>query len=79
MVKKKKLVEVEEDEEEEMETPEDLPTRDMKSKQSTTVEATEIVKETELGFKLPDGEIVTKDGLLLWMAQQIFEVKKAVA
>jgi hypothetical protein len=42
------------------------------------VELTEIVKETEVGFKVPgaeEGQAMTKDGLLLWMANEILEIK----
>ena len=42
------------------------------------VEVTEIVKETEVGFKIPgteEGQAVTKDGLLLWIANEILEIK----
>ena len=42
------------------------------------VEVTEIVKETEVGFKIPgteEGQAVTKDGLLLWIANKLLEIE----
>lgn len=43
------------------------------------IEATQIATETEVGFKLPDGSVVNKDGLLLWIAQRVHKIEKAVA
>jgi len=49
------------------------------SKQTSKVELTEIVKETELGYTLPDGSIVTKDKYLEWLGNLMWEIHKSVA
>lgn len=46
------------------------------------VEITEIVKETEVGFKIPgteEGQALTKDGLLLWIANKLLEIESKLS
>ena len=46
---------------------------------SLPVELTQIVKETDFAFKLPDKTLVDKNQYLVWLGNQIWEIKKAVA
>lgn len=40
------------------------------------VEATLMIESTKPAFKLPDGEIVEVNELLVWMANKIYEMSK---
>lgn len=42
------------------------------------VELTEIVTQTSQAFKLPDGKVVDVNELLVWMSNQIIELRKAI-
>ncbi|HDK42726.1 MAG TPA: hypothetical protein ENG87_05060 [Candidatus Pacearchaeota archaeon] len=43
------------------------------------VELTEVVTETGLAFKLPDGKIVNSDEYLVWLGNTLWDIKKALA
>lgn len=48
-------------------------------KEDSKVELTEVATETVTAFKLPDGTVANMDGLLLWIANTLWDIKKAVA
>lgn len=50
-----------------------------KDKKEDTIELTEIATQTAPAYKLPDGNVVQAEELLLWIAQQVWEIKKSVA
>ena len=43
------------------------------------VTSTAIVTQTSPAFKLPNGEVVTLEGLFLWMSNEILAIRRAVA
>lgn len=45
-------------------------------KQEITLE--EVPTQFTAGYKLPDGSVVTAEELLLWIANQVWEIKKAL-
>ena len=53
--------------------------KEKESKQSATVELTEVVTQTAPAVKLPDGKVVSMEEYFVWLGQQIFEIKKSVA
>lgn len=42
------------------------------------VEVTEIVTQTTLGYKLPNGETVDLNQYLVWLGNLVLDIKKAV-
>lgn len=43
------------------------------------VESTEVASQFSQAFKLPNGEIVDSTGLLIWLCNQVLDIKRAVA
>ena len=43
------------------------------------VEATKVVTQTSDAFKLPNGEVALLHDLLIWMANEILAIRRAVA
>ncbi len=50
-----------------------------KEEKKDVVELTEVVTETGLAFKLPDGKIVNSDEYLVWLGNTLWDMKKALA
>lgn len=46
------------------------------SPKQSLVEQAEVVTETKPAFRLPTGEVVLLDGLLIWMANILYEINK---
>ena len=44
-----------------------------------TVELTEVPTQVAPAVKLPGGEIVSMEQYLVWLGQQVYEIKKSVA
>ncbi len=45
---------------------------------SKRVSLTQVVTGTAPGYKLPDGKVVSLDEFLVWMANNILEIRRAV-
>ena len=51
-----------------------------KEKEPTdTVELTEVPIQVAPAVKLPGGEIVSMEAYLVWLGQQVYDIKKSVA
>lgn len=51
----------------------------MAEKEKTeAIELTEVVTGTAPAFKLADGTVTDANGLLVWMANQLLQIKKVV-
>lgn len=44
-----------------------------------TVELTEVPTQVAPAVRLPDGEVVGMEAYLVWLGQQIYDIKKSVA
>ena len=53
--------------------------KEKESKQEDTVELTEVPTQVAPAVKLPGGEIVSMEQYLVWLGQQVYEIKKSVA
>jgi len=53
--------------------------KEVPEKKKEEVELTEVVTETGLAFKLPTGEVVNSNEYLVWLGNNIWEIKKALA
>lgn len=51
----------------------------MAEKEKTLVEITEVPTQTEVAYKLPNGDVVSPEHLLLWIANEVWDIKQAVA
>jgi len=51
----------------------------MADKEKSEIELTEITTDTAQAFKLPNGDIVNANELLVWMANQIQDIHKSVS
>jgi len=49
-----------------------------KTKAKESIELAEIVTQTETGYKLPDGKVVTFPEYVVWLGNQILELKKGL-
>lgn len=49
------------------------------AKKEKVVEMTEVVTQTAQAFKLPNGEVVGMNELLVWIANSIVEIKRKIA
>jgi len=79
MAKLRPLDEDEEDGGEIEEADEEMETKEQKKIIKEAVQLTQIVTATDLAYKLPDGTIATEKDYLVWLGNQIWEIKKAVA
>ena len=50
-----------------------------KEKEESKIEITEVPTQMALAYKLPDGTTASPEELLLWIANQIWDIRKAVA
>lgn len=50
----------------------------MTEEKNETVELTEVVTQTAQAFKLPDETVVDVNGLLVWVANQLINIRKAI-
>ncbi len=57
------------------ETSDEEPTPD---KPKEEIKLVEVVKETDLAFQLPDGTALDEKGYLVWLGNQIWDIKRAV-
>ena len=48
-------------------------------KTDDTVELTEVPTQVAPAVKLPGGEVVGMEAYLVWLGQQIYDIKKSVA
>lgn len=65
------------EEKKEVEVPKEV--EEPKEKPKEQVELTEVVTETGLAYKLPDGEVVNLDGYRVWIGNLLWKIHKAVA
>lgn len=49
-----------------------------KENKDSQVEITEVVTQTTVGYKLPDGETVDLNQYLVWLGNLVLDIKKAV-
>jgi len=50
----------------------------MEKEQKSEVELTEVPTQMAIAYKLPNGETVSADGLLLWIANTLYDIKKGL-
>lgn len=48
-------------------------------KEEQQVELTEVVTQTDIGYKLPNGEVVALPAYLVWLGNLMYKVSKSVA
>ena len=49
------------------------------NKQETQVELTEVVTQTDMAYKLPDGKVVDMREYLVWLGNLVYKISKSVA
>ena len=53
--------------------------KEKETKQTDTVELVEVPTQVGPAVKLPSGEVISMEQYLVWLGQQIYEIKKSVA
>lgn len=51
---------------------------DEKQKPKEMIEVAEVVTQTDVGYKLPDGKVVSYPEYIVWLGNQILELKKGL-
>ena len=50
----------------------------MTEEKKNEVELTEVVTQTQPAFKLPDGTVLDANSYLIWIGNQLIEIRKAI-